>query len=150
MIASSRTKIVFSFVCFTSCLTALFTIYNSKSIAQSQLPGYLPNDCSRYPILFEHDNFRGRRYYVPNSNISNLHKFNFGDKASSLCVPASWTLYVYEDINCKGTELVYNFHNRGRVDKKVTPTVEFISSLRPDKFNDEISSVIGVNHSFKK
>lgn len=57
--------------------------------------------CSQYPVLYEHDNFRGRTLNL-NRSISDLHGRYWGDQASSVCVPRGWRVVLYEDPDYRG------------------------------------------------
>ncbi|HSR51103.1 MAG TPA: beta/gamma crystallin-related protein [Acidobacteriota bacterium] len=70
--------------------------------AQAQY-GY-DRDCSRYPVLFEDDGFRGDSFPVERS-VANLHDLDFGDAASSLCVPGGWRVIIFEDDRFGGDRL---------------------------------------------
>jgi hypothetical protein len=78
-----------------------------------------PPACINNPILFEHDNYRGRPFDllsdVPDLKLNQVTPFpigsfrnvvtypnSFNDKASSLCVPAGWTITLYQDPNYTG------------------------------------------------
>ena len=77
-----------------------------------------PAACDNNPILFEHDNYRGRlfdlREHVPDLKLNKVmvpgpfntqvatYPNSFNDKASSLCVPAGWMITLYEHPNYKG------------------------------------------------
>jgi len=54
------------------------------------------------PTLWEYPNYRGRTMRAPRPD-RNIHKSkNFGDKASSICVPKGWIVRFYEHPNLKG------------------------------------------------
>ena len=64
-------------------------------------PAGRPEITCTVPTMYEHDNFRGRRYPL-NRTVRDLHGFRRGDKASSICVPSGWSVTVYEDKKFKG------------------------------------------------
>ena len=82
----------------------------SGTLSPSDIAGindiYPPNNCGVAPILFEHDNMRGKRlplnfsYYDLRSNTA-----KFGDKASSVCVPMGWDVTLFEHSNFRGRQL---------------------------------------------
>ncbi len=72
-----------------------------------------PPACSNTPVLFEHDNYRGRPFDalndVPDLKLKAVtcdgvttYQSSFNDRASSLCVPAGWTITLYEHVNYGG------------------------------------------------
>lgn len=63
-----------------------------------------PPDCGASPVLFVDDNFRGERISI-RANTRDLHQLNFGDKASSVCVPAGFTITVFQDTDFRGQSL---------------------------------------------
>jgi hypothetical protein len=56
----------------------------------------LPSACATAPVLFEHDSFRGLQFAL-NNDARDLHQHDFGDRASSVCVPDGWTVTLYRD-----------------------------------------------------
>jgi len=63
-----------------------------------------PPDCSTSPVLFVDDNFRGERINIT-ANTRDLHQLNFGDKASSICIPAGFSITVFQDTDFGGQAL---------------------------------------------
>ncbi len=72
-----------------------------------------PPACANNPVLFEHDNYRGRPFDalndVPDLKLkavtfdgTTTYPNSFNDRASSLCVPAGWTITLYEHVNYGG------------------------------------------------
>jgi hypothetical protein len=66
-----------------------------------------PPACGTNPVLFADDNFRGERIDLT-TNTRDLHQLNFGDKASSVCVPAGWTITLFQDTDFRGRSLDLN------------------------------------------
>lgn len=64
----------------------------------------LPKECSRAPYLFSNDGYRGQRLEL-REDIRNLRSVDFGDKASSLCVPRGWEVEFFADDNYRGARL---------------------------------------------
>ena len=60
--------------------------------------------CEQFPVLYEHNSFRGERYAVTRTE-DNLHRFDWGRKISSACVPANWAVTLYWDRNRQGEPL---------------------------------------------
>ncbi|HSR67281.1 MAG TPA: beta/gamma crystallin-related protein [Acidobacteriota bacterium] len=84
-------------------LTFLALILIALTIPAQAQYGY-DRDCNRYPVLFEDDGFRGNALPVERS-ISDLHDVDFGDEASSLCVPSGWRVIIFEDDRFGGDRL---------------------------------------------
>ena len=63
-----------------------------------------PPDCGTSPVLFADDNFRGERINIT-ANTRDLHQLNFGDKASSICIPAGWSITVFQNTDFGGQSL---------------------------------------------
>lgn len=63
------------------------------------------DDARDVPILWEHDHFRGACIQL-HTSIGAMHAWEFGDRASSLAVPAGWTIVLYEHTNFGGDILV--------------------------------------------
>lgn len=55
--------------------------------------------------LYEHDSYRGKVLELGKSRFYDLHSENFGDKASSICVPSGWTAVLYEHRLNKGERI---------------------------------------------
>jgi hypothetical protein len=84
--------------------------------------------CGQTPALFEHSSLRGRRLSV-SEQMSNLHhsSVQFGDRASSVCVPQKWAVELYEHAGFQGRRI-----------ELVGPRT--ITALQPE-WNDRVSSV---------
>ncbi len=70
--------------------------------ASSPDPG--TSECDRFPILFRNDDFEGQKM-VLEADVQDLHRRNFGDRASSICVPRGWEVVLYEDTRFRGEKL---------------------------------------------
>jgi hypothetical protein len=64
----------------------------------------LPTACTTAPVLFEHDNFRGLQFALSN-DARDLHQHDFGDRASSVCVPDGWVVTLHRDSDFRSEEL---------------------------------------------
>lgn len=60
--------------------------------------------CDRVPVLYADSNFRGQTFDLERS-VSDLHPSQFGDVASSICVPAYWTVTLFQDSQYRGARL---------------------------------------------
>jgi hypothetical protein len=58
--------------------------------------------CTRPSLYYDHHYAGQRRSYSAGAVVANLHTSGDGDKFSSVCVPAGFTLTVYEHINQGG------------------------------------------------
>lgn len=65
---------------------------------------YPVNACGRIPLIFEHDNRRGKQLSLEYSK-PNLKDQKFNDKASSICVPSGWTVTAFEDTDFRGRSI---------------------------------------------
>jgi len=94
----------------------------------------LPAVCSLYPVIYQHDNFRGESMEL-RSDVESFHTHKLGDTASSICVPEGWTVTLYEDKLLKGRQLVV----RGRLR---TTYIRDLKRERPDgrDWGDKVSS----------
>lgn len=70
-------------------------------IPPSGTPPFVP--CSQ-PTLFKDDHYGGKALGI-NSSIADLHREGMGDKASSVCVPAGYTITLFQDKNFHGRSL---------------------------------------------
>lgn len=66
-----------------------------------------PPACQTNPVLFADDNFRGERVDIT-ANARDLHQRNFGDKASSVCLPPGWTITMFQNTDFGGQSLNLN------------------------------------------
>jgi astacin (peptidase family M12A) len=66
-----------------------------------------PPSCQTNPVLFADDNFRGERIDIT-ANTRDLHQLNFGDKASSVCIPAGWAITLFQNTDFGGQSLQLN------------------------------------------
>ena len=81
--------------------------------------------CRRFPVIWENDDFKGHCFVADNNKE---HMWGMHDAASSVCVPAGWTIRLYVDDNYEGA----------------TFTVEgpdWVRSLSPYDWNDKADSV---------
>lgn len=88
-------------------------------------------DCTEYPVLWEHDNYRGECLKLPVSRPG-FKNYDFNDEASSVCVPDGWKVVLYRDTNFEGESLtVYG-----------PASISDLKRNRPDAKNwgDKISS----------
>ncbi len=74
------------------------------SSVQVTPPAGTPEVTCNEPVLFEHDGFQGRQFPLLR-DTANLHSFDAGDKASSACIPATWSVVLFENINFSGATL---------------------------------------------
>ena len=88
----------------------------------------LPPVPCRRPTVYAYDNYRGLPLRVLES-IADIHRINFGDNISSICVPRGWILTAYEHRNYKGKSLV------------VGGPYRFEDLKRQRGFGDKISSI---------
>lgn len=78
-------------------------------------------------VLYEHENYSGRRLYLPLDNYPDLFLIGFIDLVSSLSIKGKIALEVFKDVNYEGDYL---------------PISGSIPSLNFDlKWNDAISSI---------
>jgi len=102
--------------------------------AGSAIP-YAP-DCNSSVVVYEHTEFRGKRYAVPGtlSNIKGNDRLH--DEISSVCVPAGFRFVGYEDTRFRGKS--FSVDGPGfDVNLKSVPNV--------GNFNDKISSYRIIN-----
>jgi hypothetical protein len=68
---------------------------------------YRLNDCGRVPVLFEHVNRRGARVSLEFSryNLANVQGGSLADRGSAICVPAGWTVQLFEHDSYRGRSL---------------------------------------------
>jgi astacin (peptidase family M12A) len=78
-------------------------IFSSAKLAGA-IVNIPPPACRNNPVLFADDNFRGERLDVT-ANLRDLHQRNFGDKASSICVPMGWTITLFQHTEFGGQSL---------------------------------------------
>lgn len=64
-----------------------------------------PPECDDVPMLFSYDYFRGRRVRL-DGDVANLGAKKLKDKATSLCIPAGWTVHMFRKKNFRGTPSV--------------------------------------------
>lgn len=93
--------------------------------------------CSTYPVLFEHDNFRGKHIIL---QFSTERFVNFNDVGSSVCVPAGWSVSLYEHDTFQGRALTVNSGDWWSDLKRNRPSNENwgdrISSVRVSRWDE--------------
>ncbi|MBT2326506.1 hypothetical protein J7E62_29770 [Variovorax paradoxus] len=82
----------------------------------TDMPVDLPRDCTSSPVFFFDDNFRGYQLKVT-ADVRNLHQLivnpnhpkplqrSLSDAISSVCVPDSWSVTVFADVDFSGSSV---------------------------------------------
>jgi hypothetical protein len=75
-----------------------------SSVSVTPPPGTPTTLPCQYATLYEHDTYQGRTLPL-SASISDLKQYQFGDLASSVCVPDGVTVTLYEHDNYRGDRL---------------------------------------------
>ncbi|MGB3756274.1 MAG: hypothetical protein WBA07_07860 [Rivularia sp. (in: cyanobacteria)] len=89
----------------------MLTAFHSSLIPNSQnalASQKLPSECKTRPVVFEDDNFRGKKMVLEQGNYGvwkdYLYHF-FSDEISSVCVPKGWKVILYQHHGLRGDKL---------------------------------------------
>lgn len=90
-------------IVLTSLSASFFLPFTIATIGKAENAPWSIGSCSLTPTLYPHDNFRG--FPLPlQVSVRNLGR-QWGDSASSLCVPQGWKMIVYEHDSFRGRSL---------------------------------------------
>ena len=134
----------FIYLLFSPAIIVIFFSLFMADSSKAQTHPWGRDICRNSPVFFEHDNFNGTALPLHNSYLE-LTKFNFNDKASSVCVPRNWRVVLYEHKDCRGArfritgqkyynDLKRNFRGRSNWGDRISSVEVFKKNPRSNRF----------------